>query len=118
MSPHRRRNKPGFVQVFESDLREISESCEHPAPIILVWLACCRLENISRIERTDFSFTAPIKIISQYASISHRATATALDHLEGLGLLGVYRAYSSPGTRHPDKPSTYKLCGALQIEPL
>ena len=115
---NKRRNRPGFVQVFEADLREISDSCEHSAPHILVWLACCRLENIARIERTDFSFTAPIRIIAEHANLGYRTAKKGIDHLEALGLLRVYRTYSSPGHRHPDAPSTYELCGAVRNEHL
>ena len=110
----RRRNKPGFIQVFESDLQEIGASCEHPANAYLVWIALCRLENWARSEREDHAVTVPIRCIADAAGLKYRATKYALDHLEGMGLVRVYRQFSNPNNRQPDAPSTYELHGALR----
>ena len=110
----RRRNKPGFVQLFEADLQEIGASCEHPANVYLVWMALCRLENHARSEREDHAVTVPIRFIADAAGLKYRATTYALNHLEEIGLVRVCRQYSNPKNRQPDAPSTYELHGALR----
>lgn len=114
MSQHRRRNRPGFIQVFEDDLLAIADSTDHPASLFLVWLAMCRLENEARIKDNDLSFQAPIRKIADRAGLRYRATAMALDQLETLGLVRVTRQFSDPKTRQPDGPSIFTIYGALR----